>query len=112
MKRWLGLFGLLALAAVPAILTVWHRNAPERQRQRFEQIQMGMSYAEVVERMGPESSREQADDWLQVSGTCLYWPRQGNGGQSRGLFFRTYVVVIDDEERVIMKIPLTLSAQR
>jgi hypothetical protein len=54
-KHWLGLFGILAMAAVVAVaVTAIPPNSKRaRQRAQFDKIQVGMTEKEVVELMGP-----------------------------------------------------------
>lgn len=82
MKRWLGLFGVLVVAAIVAL--VW--STLTRERRQFDQVDVGMTVSEVTKIMGEpthEIMGEPADEdrhfsdhatltWVSTNGRMTY----------------------------------------
>jgi hypothetical protein len=90
-KLWLGLFGVLALAAVVPVAVARHRQVLHRQEVQFEKIQVGMTEGEVISLMGRPPGRRSQGPKLpcEAPNDGLVWDEW-------------YVVVLDGNSKLVL----------
>jgi hypothetical protein len=78
MKRWVGLFLVLAIAAVAVVVSSRRQRILIHERQRFEQVRVGMTSAESIAIMGEPTDKwsyfleDGALVWVSAADTTVY----------------------------------------
>lgn len=74
MKRWLGLFGILALMVGVAIVWLHHTQIQTRESHRLARVHEGMTTADVIEIMGEPTD----EDDHYTDAVVLVWVSQAD----------------------------------